>query len=589
MQTLPLSLSSLLWHFIKNQKVGFLLLLPNALAWALQSALFALFVRLIIDKATEYAADKTELFQGLSLILLTLMGLWLLMEVGYRLYDFASAQVLPNFQAQVRMALFEYTLGHSHRYFADHFAGTIASRISRMAESMSQIITISITIFLPIVIAFCVNAIILYLAKPIFGIISFVWFLIHFSVSYYFTRYCSKFATDHSEALTSLNGKIVDVITNIVNVRLFSNHSFEMRYNKHFQQIEIDKNYALWQFSAWMKLVLGLLSISFFAIMVLLGIWCYQRDWISIGELALILTSLNLIGLAWFMGMSLINFFQEVGNCQEAMKLIQKPHEITDSPHAKELVVTQGKIVFDNLTFHYRPEHSIFKDKTVIIQPGEKLGLVGFSGSGKTTFVNLILRAFDPVEGRILIDDQDIKMVTQASLRRQVALIPQDPSLFHRSLLDNIRYGKLDASEEEVLTASRHAHCHEFIQHLQEGYQTLVGERGIKLSGGQRQRIAIARAILKNAPILILDEATSSLDSITEQYIQEALKVLMANRTTLVIAHRLSTLADMDRILVFKEGKIVEEGTHASLLALKGHYALLWSRQAGGFLPDTVD
>jgi len=199
------------------------------------------------------------------------------------------------------------------------------------------------------------------------------------------------------------------------------------------------------------------------------------------------------------------------------------------------------------------------------------------------------MRSFDPASGKILIDGQNIAEVTQSSLRNQIALIPQDPSLFHRSLMGNIRYGRLDASDQEVIEASKQAHCHEFIQHLEQGYETLVGERGIKLSGGQRQRIAIARAILKNAPILILDEATSSLDSMTEKYIQEALKKLTAHRTTIVVAHRLSTLSDMDRILVFKEGEIVEDGNHSSLLALQGHYALLWSMQVAGFLPDTVE
>jgi ATP-binding cassette subfamily B protein len=223
----------------------------------------------------------------------------------------------------------------------------------------------------------------------------------------------------------------------------------------------------------------------------------------------------------------------------------------------------------------------------VTIQSGSKTGLVGFSGSGKSTFVNLILRFFDVSSGKILIDWQDIKQVTQDSLRQSIALIPQDTSLFHRSLMENIRYGRLEATDEEVFEVSKQAHCDEFIRQLPEGYQTLVGERGIKLSGGQRQRIAIARAMLKKAPILILDEATSALDSVTEKYIQESLHELMTGCTTIVIAHRLSTLAEMDRILVFSKGSIVEEGTHQQLLALNGHYAKMWKMQAGGFLPDS--
>lgn len=246
--------------------------------------------------------------------------------------------------------------------------------------------------------------------------------------------------------------------------------------------------------------------------------------------------------------------------------------------------------MFNKVHFRYKKASSIFTDKSIVINPGEKVGLVGFSGSGKSTFVNLILRFFDIDSGQILIDGQDIKKVTQESLRSHIAMIPQDPVLFHRTLMENIRYGRIEATDAEVIECSKKAHCHEFIEKLAEGYQALVGERGVKLSGGQRQRIAIARALLKNAPILILDEATSSLDSVTENYIQESLKLLMCARTTIVIAHRLSTLFDMDRILVFCDGSIVEDGTHKELIAIEdGHYAELWNMQAGGFFSEKVE
>ena len=239
--------------------------------------------------------------------------------------------------------------------------------------------------------------------------------------------------------------------------------------------------------------------------------------------------------------------------------------------------------------FHYIPGRNIFSGKSITIHAGERIGLVGFSGSGKSTFVNLIMRLYDVESGRILIDGQDISHVTQDSLRAAIAMIPQDSMLFHRTLMENIRYGNPAASDEEVIAVSKQAHCHEFILQTESGYNALVGERGVKLSGGQRQRIAIARAILKNAPILILDEATSSLDSSTEKYIQQGLSALMQQRTTIVIAHRLSTLAHLDRILVFKEGEIIEDGSHSALLAAKGHYAMLWHMQAGGFLPDRIE
>jgi ATP-binding cassette subfamily B protein len=262
------------------------------------------------------------------------------------------------------------------------------------------------------------------------------------------------------------------------------------------------------------------------------------------------------------------------------------PLEIVDKPNATILNCTHGKIRFDKIKFHYKGTAPLFQNKSIEIKAGQKVGLVGYSGGGKSTFVNLILRLYDITDGAILIDGQDIRDVTQDSLRTSIALIPQDPSLFHRSLMENIRYGRIDATDEEVILAAKKAHAHEFIEKLSQSYDSLVGERGVKLSGGQRQRIAIARAILKNAPILILDEATSQLDSVTESSIQESLWELMQNKTTLVIAHRLSTLLHMDRIIVFDKGVIVEDGTHAELLTNNGLYRTLWKAQVGGFLPD---
>ena len=264
---------------------------------------------------------------------------------------------------------------------------------------------------------------------------------------------------------------------------------------------------------------------------------------------------------------------------------MNKP-ELEDKQDAATLIVSKGQITFEGVKFHYKGTEPPFQNKSVTIEAGQKVGLVGYSGGGKSTFVNLILRLYDVTDGRILIDNQDIRDVTQDSLRSQIAMIPQDPSLFHRTLMENIRYGRVAATNAEGIAAAKKAHAHEFISKLPQGYESLVGERGVKLSGGQRQRIAIARAILKNAPILILDEATSQLDSVTERDIQESLWQLMQDKTTIVIAHRLSTLLHMDRIIVFDQGKIVEDGTHTELLSKRGLYKTLWDAQVGGFLPD---
>jgi ATP-binding cassette subfamily B protein len=281
-----------------------------------------------------------------------------------------------------------------------------------------------------------------------------------------------------------------------------------------------------------------------------------------------------------------LEFFEYFGNVANGVHTIIRPHEIVDVPQATPARITRGQIEFREVSFGYSADQPIFRNLSVTIPAGQRVGLVGFSGSGKSTFVSLILRLYDPQSGKILIDGADIGTMTQESLHGQLSLIPQDPNLFHRSLMENIRYGRLDATEEEVTDAARKAHAHEFIMQIKDQYASLVGERGVKLSGGQRQRIAIARVVVKGAPILILDEATSSLDSITEQAIQETLDEVMKGKTVIVVAHRLSTIAHLDRILVFDQGRIVEDGSHAQLIALGGAYHRLWSRQAGGFVLD---
>ncbi len=391
---LPQRLPGLFWHFMKPHWHGFLWMLLGALGWGFQSSLFPLFIQMVIDKSAKFATQRENIFEGLGFTLFALIAIWVLIDIGFRIYDFVAARVLPKFQAAIRMRFLEYTLDHSHRYFSDQFAGTIGSRISRVPEAMTQIIILCLTIFFPVILAFCINSVILYKAKPIFGIISFSWFLVHFGITFWFTRKCIVYSEEHSLALTALNGKLMDTITNIINVRLFSRKPYEMRYNSKFQATEARKNYQLLNYNALMQLCLGALSLLFFSGMILLGVWAFQKEFISLGELALVFSSLTLIGLAWYMGMNLINYFNEMGKIKEAMQLITTPHEITDIKTAKDIIIDKGKIVFDNITFHYIAGRNLFKDKKVTIKAGEKVGLVGFSGSGKTTFVNLIMRFF---------------------------------------------------------------------------------------------------------------------------------------------------------------------------------------------------
>ncbi|MEZ4870691.1 MAG: ABC transporter ATP-binding protein [Bdellovibrionales bacterium] len=307
---------------------------------------------------------------------------------------------------------------------------------------------------------------------------------------------------------------------------------------------------------------------------------------ISVGSFAMV-ASLSLLIIEDSRGLSrrFLEFFEYLGNISDGVKLLIRPLEITDKVDAKPLVCTNGEVEFRDVCFSYSEGKTVFKNLNVKIEPGQKVGLVGYSGSGKTTFVNLILRLFDLQSGGIFLDNQKISDHTQDSLRSIISMIPQDPMLFHRSLRENIRYGKPNATDAEIERAAKQARAHDFILETEKGYESLVGERGVKLSGGQRQRIAITRAILKDSPILIMDEATSSLDSVTEKTIQETLDILMQNKTVIVVAHRLSTISHLDRILVFDDGKIIEDGSHNELINMNGHYAHLWSMQVGGFLP----
>ena len=406
------------------------------------------------------------------------------------------------------------------------------------------------------------------------------------SLSYLLAKGVKKYAAGSAKARSKTMGAFVDILGNMMSVRLFSAKKFEKDYLERF----LDEYYTADIQRDWYVLkMFALLGTSFVIYMSVSCFWlidAFSKGQVTVGDFALVLSlSISLMERLWNFSRDISKLSDLLGTLTQSLKLILSPIQILDQENAPDLDIKEGTIVFENVQFSYELNKSLFQNKTVKIKSGEKVGLVGYSGSGKTTFVHLILRLFDVNEGRILIDKQDIKAVSQESLRRSIGFIPQDPSLFHRSLLENIRYGS-HATEDEVTEASKKAFAHEFILTLPKGYASLVGERGVKLSGGQRQRIAIARAFLKNAPILILDEATSQLDSVTENVIQDSLRALMQGKTTIIIAHRLSTLLHMDRILVFDKGEIVQDGTHDQLLKQPGQYQILWNAQVGGFLPE---
>ncbi|MCB1827005.1 MAG: ABC transporter ATP-binding protein [Coxiellaceae bacterium] len=585
---LPKTLPTFIWHFIKKQRWYLLTIQLLAFAWALDNTVWPYFLKMLINKMTMYSGAKTDIWPYLLPMLIFWASVFLLIELAYRFYGFMLAKAFPRIEAHIRMAMFEYVEGHSYSYFANRFAGNISNRISDMCQSVSRLMQLIMTLLAPVFIAFVIASIIFYVINPWFALLLIGWSVLHIGICFLGARKCANLSEQHSNARSFLTGKIVDSLTNIINVKLFARKRYECDYVYRFQKDEREKNIASLTIAEKIKIGLGISAFIFPGVfMTWYVIHCWQLNIIGIGSLVLIFTTVwNIQSLAWHAGLELPNLYKEIGTCQQALALIRDEHAIKDKEGATALIVKHGEIRFNHVTFNYHKGSSVFNDLSVTIEAGSKVGLVGFSGGGKSTFVNLIMRFFDIESGEIQIDGNNISEVTLDSLRSQISMIPQDPTLFHRSLSENIRYGKINATDEEVIAAAKHAHCHEFITNLPQGYDSLVGERGHKLSDGQRQRIAIARAILENAPILILDEATSALDSITERRIQDALHYLMKNRTTLVIAHRLSTLSEMDHILVFHEGKVIEAGNHEALLKANGHYKKLWDMQAGGFLPD---
>lgn len=586
--TLPKTLSSFAWHFLKKEWKWVVLIQIFSFAWSLDHTMWPYIIMVFIDAITNYVGDRAQVWHVLAWPIFTGLGLWIVLECFYRASGILLARIIPKIEADIRMSMYDYVQHHSHQYFSNKMAGSIANKISDMPQSFTRVFQAIIQLFLPVLLAIVISVVLFARINPIFGVLLGGWVIVHMATCLFFARPCDEASSVHAESRSILSGKIVDCLTNSVNVRLFSRHRFETSYLQKYQKDEKEKQWTSLWYIEKMKIYLGL--VCFLGNCIALNwymIYQWQLGLLTAGEVIFIFnTSWNITMMSWLAGLELPQLFKEIGVCRQALTIVEDPHDMVDIPSASNLKVTRGEIKFENVTFHYHKEANLFKNKNITIPAGQKVGLVGFSGSGKTTFVNLILRYYNLEGGRILIDNQDISKLTQSSLREHIAVIPQDPSLFHRSLMENIRYGRLDANDEEIIEASKKAHCHEFVEKMPEKYDSLVGERGIKLSGGQRQRIAIARAFLKKAPILILDEATSSLDSVTEKKIQSGLNLLMKDLTTIIIAHRLSTLSDMDRILVFKEGQIIEDGTHSELMQEDGHYAKMWEMQAGGFLPE---
>lgn len=585
---LPTNLKGFVWYFLKDHKLALSGFAVVAILWSIEMSLSPYLMKVLIDIVNSYEMSPHALIGAISIPAILYASMSLMMNLNFRFYEYICLKVFPQIKQDVNNTMFKYLAGHSHSYFQTHFSGTLVKKINDLVVSIEPVIRIPNDMFIPRLIALVIASLFLYTVHPLFSIILGCWAVIFVSASYFLAKGSEGKSFRLADAFAALNGVMVDSVTNIMSAKIFSNIPHEEKRVGETLSDVVSKDRALQWYMLKVHFVQGLcvtLLVSFLLITLVHG---RLNGWVSVGDFAFVLSLAVyfIIGI-YNIGQEMVRFAKEIGTCRQALSILIEPHEIIDKPNAKPLIYQNGDIEFKNVEFAYSESKPIFENLNISIKSGEKVGLVGYSGGGKSTFVKLLLRLHDIQKGEILIDSQPVNAVIKSSLTKLVGLIPQDPDLFHRSIMDNIRYGNLSASDDEVIESAKKAHCHEFVMELEDKYKSLVGERGVKLSGGQKQRIAIARAILKNAPILILDEATSSLDSITERYIQDSLHQMMEGKTTIVIAHRLSTLSEMDRILFFKDGEIIEDGSFEVLMAMKeGHFKKLWEMQAGGFIPD---
>ncbi|MBI5925307.1 MAG: ABC transporter ATP-binding protein [Aquabacterium sp.] len=500
-----------------------------------------------------------------------------------------------NFPMKMRWNFHRLMLNQSMGFYQDEFAGRVATKVMQTAIAVRDTCFIVADILVFVAIYFVTMTVVvgrfdLWLIMPFLG-----WLTLYvISVSYFVPRLARK-AKEQADARSTMTGRITDAYTNIATVKLFSHANREAHYARSAMKDFMKTVYGQMRLVSGFEVINHSLSMLLILSTTGLALWLWSHGQVGIGAVAAATAmALRLNGISHWMMWEVAMLFEHIGTIQDGITTLSRPHTVLDQPQAKQLVVQQGDIRFQNVRFAYGGERAVIDGLNLHIQPGEKIGLVGRSGAGKSTIVNLMLRFYDVEGGQLLIDGQDISRVTQDSLRAQIGMVTQDTSLLHRSVRDNILYGRPDATDADMIEAATKAEAHEFIQTLSDpkgrtAYDAHVGERGVKLSGGQRQRIAIARVMLKDAPILLLDEATSALDSEVEAAIQASLYRLMEGKTVVAIAHRLSTIAAMDRLIVLDKGRIVEEGDHATLLAQGGLYARLWAHQSGGFLGDETD
>ncbi|MDA0939171.1 MAG: ABC transporter ATP-binding protein [Proteobacteria bacterium] len=568
------SISAFLLYIIFEKKINFIFL-----------AIFAIMADLASNILLPYTTGK--LIDSLSAInsnaqavlptALILLGAWVLTEFAEGAKGIMLAITMPHVEASIRTKSFAQINKYPYAYFTKKNLGDIGQRINTLPTSAKNIIDDSFTVFLPLIVSIIISAIFLYFVNSILALIFSCWLITHIAICLWYCIKATERSSHQSASRAKLYGRITDAILNQLSIKIFNNYKHEEKEVLTMQQDEVQKYKRNLLYVERFKILLSCISIMFIAVLLYISLQLWHAGGITSGSLIYIITNiLSIVQDLWVAGDEISFSFYELGICKQSLKVLHAESEGIGDKDKQRLQITNGNIQFKNVRFGYTKDKSLFHNKDIEIKAGQKVGLIGFSGSGKTTFANLIMRFYDVEYGSIIIDAQDIKNYSLESVREGIAFIPQDTILFHRSIMENIRYGKLNATDEEVIEAAKKAECHDFIMRLENQYEAAVGERGSLLSGGQRQRISIARTILKDAKIIIMDEATSALDAITESLINKSIKNLTHGKTTITIAHKLSTVMEMDRILVFDNGRIIEDGSHKDLIALKGYYEHIW-------------
>ncbi len=590
----PTTFFAFLWDCSKGVRPYLLAVtLLTAAIGAFEAYLFSMMARVVDLLATTPPAELWTREKGTMLVLGAVLLASIVVVALQALYKYQG--VYSNFPMRLRWNFHRQMLEQSLGFYGDEFAGRIATKVMQTALAVRDTWLIFADIMVYVVIYFVtlvaiVGGFDLWLIVPFLG-----WLLLYMVTLWIFVPRLGKVAQAQADARSLMTGRVTDAYTNIATVKLFSHSHREAHFARGAMQEFMVTAYAQMRLVSGFETVNQVLSVALVAATSGVALWLWMGGAVGVGAVAAATAmAFRLNGISHWVMWEMASLFEHIGTVQDGMLTLSKARTIVDRPGATELSVTQGEVKFDRVSFGYGTGRNVIEDFSMTIRPGEKIGLVGRSGAGKSTVVNLLLRLYDVPQGRILVDGQDIAGVTQDSLRRHIGMVTQDTSLLHRSVRDNILYGRPDAGDAEMRRAAERAEAHDFIQGLSDakgrsGYDAHVGERGVKLSGGQRQRIAISRVMLKDAPILLLDEATSALDSEVEAAIQQSLYRLMEGKTVVAIAHRLSTIAAMDRLIVMDRGRIVEQGDHRSLLAAGGIYARLWEHQSGGFLGEDLD